>query len=100
MISQASERQFERYKNIDNVDLNGQVHFNTSALLLLSKEIELFNRMQDQSHLSSRSQIGCITLARTIADFEDSADVKENHMQEAMELRRYGLGDYYWRSLR
>lgn len=100
MSIQASERQFERYKNIDNVDLNGQVHFNTSALLLLSKEIELFNRMQDQSHLSSRSQIGCITLARTIADFEDSADVKENHMQEAMELRRYGLGDYYWRSLR
>ncbi len=99
MSIQSAERQFDRYKYIDNVDLNGQVHFNTSALLLLSKEIELFNRMQSQTHLSSRSQIGCITLARTIADFEDCADVKEEHMQEAMELRRYGLGDYYWRSL-
>lgn len=97
-IEASVSRQRERYKYIDNVDYNGQVHFNTSALLQLRNEIELFNRMQE-GRLSSRSQIGCITLARTIADYQDSPTVTEEHMAQAMELRRYGLGDYYWRTL-
>ncbi len=98
-VRQSAERQNERYKYIENVEFNGQVHFNTSALLALRKEIELFNRMQNRTSLSSRSQIGCIALARTIADYMDCPEVTEEHMAKAMELRKYGLGDYYWRTL-
>ena len=99
-VSQALARQRGRYKYIDNVDYNGQVHFSTSALLCLRDEIGLFNRINDQSDLSSRSQISTIALARSIADYEDTPQVTEEHFLKAMELRRYGLGDYYWRSLR
>ena len=96
----STARQNARYRDIEGVDLNGQVHFSTAALLTLRKEIELFNRISNGRNQSSRSQIGCITLARTIADYEDRPDVTEEDFAKAMELRRYGIGDYYWRSLR
>ena len=54
----------------------------------------------NQSDLSSRSQIGTIALARSIADYEDVPDVNEEHLAKALSLRRYGLGDYYWRALK
>ena len=50
--------------------------------------------------MSSRSQIGTIALARSIADYDDRPTVTEEDFVQASELRRYGLGDYYWRSLR
>ena len=50
--------------------------------------------------MSSRSQIGTIALARSIADYDDRPTVTEEDFAQANELRRYGLGDYYWRSLR
>ena len=99
-VIQALARQRGRYKYIEKVDNNGQVHFSTAALLCLRPEIELFNKINDQSDLSSRSQISTIALARSIADYEDTPLVTEEHFQKARELRRYGLGDYYWRSLR
>jgi len=99
-ISLAAERQRTRYKDIDNVEFNGQVHFSTSALLRLRPEIELFNRISDSPSISSRNQIGIIALARSIADYDDRPDVTEEDFAEVLELRRYGLGDYYWRSLR
>ena len=99
-VESALARQRGRYKYIDEVDYNGQIHFSTSALLCLKNEIELFNRINDQNDLSSRSQIGTIALARSIADYEDRPDVTEEDFAKAKSLRRYGLGDYYWRSLR
>ena len=99
-VEQALARQRGRYKYIEEVDYNGQVHFSTAALLCLRQEIELFNRINDQSDLSSRSQIGTIALARSIADYEDAADVTEEHFAKALSLRRHGLGDYYWRALK
>ena len=50
--------------------------------------------------MSSRSQIGTIALARSIAEYDDRPAVTEEDFAQASELRRYGLGDYYWRSLR
>ena len=97
--AQAVSRQRARYKDIEDVDYNGQVHFRTSALLCLRNEISLFNRIGGQGELSSRSQIGLIALARSIADYEDCPDVTGEHFEKARQLRRYGLGDYYWRSL-
>ena len=99
-VSLAVDRQRERYRYIENVEYNGQIHYSTSALLKLNPEISLFNRMESREILSSRSQIGIIALARTIADYDDRADVREEDFLRAAELRRYGLGDYYWRSLK
>lgn len=97
---QAAERQRGRYKYIENVDYNGQIHYSTSALLLLRDEITLFNRISGSSQMSSRGQIGTIALARSIADYHDRPNVTEEDFSQAAELRRYGLGDYYWRTLR
>lgn len=99
-VQNALARQRERYKYIEEVDYNGQIHYSTSALLCLKDEISLFNRINTQNSLSSRSQIGTIALARSIADYEDKSIVTEEHFEKAKSLRRYGLGDYYWRSLR
>ena len=99
-VALAVERQRSRYKYIENIGYNGQIHYSTSALLALNAEIGMFNRMDNREMLSSRSQIGTIALARTIADYDDRADVREEDFLKAAELRRYGLGDYYWRSLK
>jgi len=99
-VAMAVDRQRDRYRYIENVEYNGQIHYSTSALLKLNVEISLFNRMESREILSSRSQIGTIALARTIADYDGRADVGEDDFLRAEELRRYGLGDYYWRSLR
>ena len=99
-VALAMDRQRARYKYIDNVNANGQIHYNSMAITLLRDEIELFNRINSSNPLSSRTQIGLIALARTIADYNDSPTVTEEHFSKAKELRRYGLGDYYWRTLR
>ena len=99
-VALSVDRQRERYKYIESVDYNGQIHYSTAALLTLRDEITLFNKLEMQGILSSRSQIGILALARSIADYDDRADVTEEDFLRASELRRYGLGDYYWRSLR
>ena len=98
-VAAAVDRQRVRYKYIENVDYNGQIHYSTSALLILRDEITLYTKLGNRN-LSSREQIGTIALARSIADYDGRPDVTENDFAKAMELRRYGLGDYYWRSLR
>ena len=98
-VSIAVDRQRVRYKYIENVDYNGQIHYSTSALLTLRDEITLLTKLGTRD-LSSREQIGTIALARSIADYDDRSNVTEDDIAKAMELRRYGLGDYYWRSLR
>lgn len=92
-------RQRARYKYIEVVDSNGQVHLSTSALRLLRPEMELLSKLEGNEKMSSRNQITLVSLARTIADYEECADVTQEHFAKAMEFQRYGLGDYYWRSL-
>ena len=99
-VSLSAERQKHRYKGIENVDFNGQIHYSTTALSRLTAEIDLFCKMGLGSNLNSRSQISLIALARTIADYDDRPDVSEEDFSNAQEFRRYALGDYYWRSLR
>ena len=98
-VAAAVDRQRVRYKYIENVDYNGQIHYSTSALLILRDEITLYTKLGNRN-LSSREQIGTIALARSIADYDGRPDVTEDDFAKAMELRRYGLGDYYWRSLK
>ena len=99
-VRQSAERQCHRYKEIEGVDFNGQVHYSTTALSRLTAEIDLFCKMGLGDSLNSRSQISLIALARTIADYDDRPQVTEDDFLKAKSLRRYGLGDYYWRSLK
>ena len=96
----SADRQRHRYNSIENVDYNGQVHYSTTALSRLTAEIDLFCKLGYGESMNSRAQISLIALARTIADYNDADKVTEEHFKQALELRRYGLGDYYWRSLR
>ena len=99
-VREASDRQKYRYREFDNVNANGQVHLNPSAIRLLSKEADLVSRVEGRTIIGQRNLIGTVTLSRTIADMEQSADVKEEHINKAVELRRYGFGDYYWKEIR
>jgi magnesium chelatase family protein len=46
--------------------------------------------------ISSRAYHAILRIARTIADLEESERVRETHILEAVEHRRYGDGDFYW----
>jgi magnesium chelatase family protein len=37
-------------------------------------------------------------IARTIADLDGSMYVTGDHLAEAVEYRRYGDGDYFWKA--
>jgi magnesium chelatase family protein len=47
--------------------------------------------------LSSRACHSVQKVARTIADLARSDEIEETHLQEAIELRRYGDSDLYWK---
>lgn len=99
-VREASDRQKHRYREFDNVNANGQVHLNPSAIRVLSHEVDLVSSMAGAGIKGQRNLIGTVTLSRTIADMEQSAEVKEEHIDKAVELRRYGFGDYYWKEIR
>ncbi|MFO7850506.1 MAG: YifB family Mg chelatase-like AAA ATPase [Spirochaetia bacterium] len=48
--------------------------------------------------LSARAVQSVVKTARTIADLEGSDLVCEGHLAEAVEYRRYGDGDYFWKA--
>ena len=81
------------------MSFNGQLCRTPKAFAFMSKERELFMKICQKSQSNARSQLGTIALARSIADFNGKADVSEQDFLMATELRRYGLGDYYWKSL-
>lgn len=99
-VLEAAERQKHRYRDFENIGANGQVHLNPSAVRLLSREADLVVSMAGAGINGQRNLIGAVTLARTVADMDQCADVKEEHVERALELRKYGFGDYYWKELR
>jgi magnesium chelatase family protein len=46
--------------------------------------------------MSSRAAHSILKVARTIADMEGAAQIQTPHLYEAIQLRRYGEGDYFW----
>jgi magnesium chelatase family protein len=45
---------------------------------------------------SSRAFHSILKVARTIADLEQSAAIRKEHLLEAVQHRRYCEGDVYW----
>ncbi|HYW82115.1 MAG TPA: YifB family Mg chelatase-like AAA ATPase [Spirochaetia bacterium] len=46
--------------------------------------------------ISSRAFHSILRTARTIADLEGEEQIEETHVQEAVQYRRYGDGDFFW----
>ena len=101
-IETARDRQKFRYRDMENISCNGEVHYNTSALQLLIKEASIFDTVCKKRKTAIgniRNQINLITLARTIADYRDSEDCTEEDFIRAFSLTEYGFGNFYWKKI-
>ncbi len=87
-VQKARDRQLKRYKNTRV----------TSNAELTNKDIKMYCSLTDdcinllrlavvKMQLSGRSYYRTIKLARTIADLEDSEDIKPSHIAEALQYR-------------
>lgn len=98
-ISCAVDRQAKRFENT-KVRFNGQAHYISNPFSVFTSEVRILASMKDkiQNISNARSQISMISIARTIADLDDRAEITEEDLFKAAKLRQYGSdGDYYWR---
>lgn len=98
-ISAASDRQRQRFSEY-GIKFNGQIHYNSSILSKYRKEIDVLAKMDEKVASNVRNMISVISLAQSIADYEDCDYIGENHLSGALNLKKYGLGDYFWRTIR
>lgn len=98
-VVESRNRQAFRYKYIEGVSYNGQIGRNPNALSLFGKEHELLLKTSHGACTNARSQLSTIALARSIADYNGTSDVSSEDLEQALELRRYGIGDYYWKTI-
>jgi len=97
----ARARQKLRYKGISRIEFNGQLHLISGSLAdFLPKEVELFAGMESASRTNFRFFNSVVTLARTIADLDDRENVSEKDIEMALEYKKYGNGDYYWKEIK
>ena len=87
-IIKAWEIQQKRFKNED-INFNSQM---TSAhidkyCLLSEKDKDLLKKAAEKLFLSARSIHRILKLARTIADIDESENIKSNHLLEALQYR-------------
>lgn len=87
-VQKARDKQTERYKKtkiLCNSDLTNKT---IKEYCMLSEECrELLRQAVTKLHLSGRSYHRVIKLGRTIADLEDSKEIKINHIAEALQYR-------------
>ncbi len=87
-INVAKCRQNERYNSSDiyNGFLSGNA---VRRHIKLSPSVQaLLVQAADKLNLSARSYFKIIKIARTIADLDDSTDIKQHHLSEALHYRR------------
>lgn len=99
-VAACADRQRYRYREFENIEMNGQVHLDPSAVRLLSHDSVLVSSIPGTGNSGPRGTIGVLTLSRTIADMADRENVSEDDVFKALELRKYGFGDYYWKEIR
>lgn len=98
-IQRAVGLQYKRYEYLGqgpmkNGDIiryphQGRTELDNGVLSMVSKECE--------DSLSGRGLLSVCCVARTIADLEGSDHVLQEHVVEAVGLRRYGAMDFYWK---
>ncbi|MCF7914546.1 MAG: YifB family Mg chelatase-like AAA ATPase [Spirochaetaceae bacterium] len=58
----------------------------------------ILNKAVQSLGLSTRAAHSVLKISRTIADLEQSPHIKSDHIMEAVQYRRYGESDYYWKA--
>ena len=98
LIQSARMAQHERYKRCEFLE-NGKMppDIVSRYCQLTDAGVALLNRASRSLNLSARSHVSVLRLARTIADLAGNDSVTSTDLEEAIELRRYGDGDLYWR---
>lgn len=71
-----------------------------SAFCNLSDNLHLLlSEIVNKSYFSARAIHSILRIARTSADLDESRNICERHLLEAVDLRKYGDGDFFWKSL-
>ncbi|MFA6397786.1 MAG: YifB family Mg chelatase-like AAA ATPase [Candidatus Paceibacterota bacterium] len=89
-VKMAREIQKERFiKAGRKIKTNSEMNVKdiTGLIVLTQKVKNILNESAERLKLSARSYHRIIKLARTIADLENSPDIKENHILEALQYR-------------
>ncbi|WP_299779815.1 YifB family Mg chelatase-like AAA ATPase [uncultured Formosa sp.] len=88
-VTKARKHQTERFKDIENVHYNAQM--NTKHIRIYCKLDEtsklLLKTAMERLNLSARAYDRILKVSRTIADLENSEDVKGAHISEAIQYR-------------
>ena len=96
-------RQRERYKYIEGVSFNSQAVSSIKALQCIKEELTIFEDFARTSTCrfpqDTRGRMGTVLLARSIADYEDRAKLDKEDIMKAASLKKFGLGDYFWRTI-
>ncbi len=96
-------RQRARYKYIEGVTFNSQAVSSMKALQSLKEELTIFDNFAKSGACSfsqdTRGRLGTLLLARSIADYEDRPDLSTEDIIKANSLKKFGLGDYFWRTI-
>jgi magnesium chelatase family protein len=88
IIERARKIQIDRYGKLNN-ELTSEEIKNTCELD--KKTTEILNKSAEKLKLSARSYFKIIKLSRTIADIEQSEEIKMPHVLEALQYRLKGL---------
>lgn len=88
--------QAERYKDYKGIHCNAQM---TESMIRDFAQpddagIEMLRMAMDRLSLSARAYNRILKVARTIADLDNSADIKTNHLAEAISYRNLDRGDW------
>lgn len=89
-VAHARSVQRERFKKLGReINTNSEMNVkDLSSLVKLTKEVrELLDSSAERLGLSARAYHRVIKIARTIADLENSPDIKANHILEAIQYR-------------